>query len=139
MSDALKKYRNALKRYRKDHPNVPYAQAQQAVSKQMKDGTISGTRKRKRKVGKAPVSQKKAMGSPRKKRTTRRATVSGTGKTATIGRVERGAELVKKINSLERRRQRLKDAELRDLVQLEINSCHDQLDRIKSSYKRKSA
>ena len=141
MADALAKYRAALKRYRKENPNVPYATAQKRVSGMMKSGAISGTKKRKRRVGTtAAASHKSASRFSHK-----RASTARVGKThirpvaKPKTRMQTAGALIRKIDRLELKRKQEKFREMKDLIQLEINACHDKLDRIKGSYKRKSA
>ena len=140
MADALAKYRAALKRYRKDNPKVPYTTAQKRVSAEMKSGKVSGVKKKRKTI--AAASHKTAIAGPKRKTGARRKAVSGTAKKASgkiIGRIERGEALVREINRLEKKRAAYKQKELQDIVQLEINRAHDQLDALKKSYKRKSA
>lgn len=143
MADALAKYRSALKRYRRENPNVPFKTAQQRVAAEMKSGKIAGAKKRKKvaaasqkKARADRPSQKKAIGT--KSRMTRPPKV-GKAKPKAIGRVEKGLALVSEIKRLEKKRAKLKERELRDIVQLEINRCHDKLDALTKAIKRKSA
>lgn len=160
MADALAKYRAALKRYRKENPNVPFHAAQKRVSDMMKSGTISGTKKRKRRVGTPVTSHKTARRSSSQKSASiarvgsskRKVIIDNVGKAWTVTenkistrkkrstkRELEAKKLVNKIEALEWKRHQEKNRDLRDIIQLEINACHDKLDRLKGSYKRKSA
>lgn len=144
MADALAKYRAALKRYRKDNPKVPYATAQKRVSAEMKSGKVSGAKK-KRRVGSPAASRKTAIGSPSRKTAigSKKRTVSKK-KTAirskgTQTRMQKATKLVRDIEKLEIRRKAEKARQMKDVIQIEINRLHDQLDSLNRSSKRKSA
>ena len=135
MADALEKYRSALKKYRKENPNVPFKTAQKRVSAEMKSGAISGHKKRKK--GPGATTHKKAMGDPKCKRiATRPVKITGTRK---ISGVAKGEQLLRKIERLEIKRREARAMELKDIIQVEINKLHDQLDALRGHHKRRSA
>lgn len=118
------------KRYVKEHPRTSFQDAIKIVAKKK---TVSGVKKRKVSGVKKSASGVKKVGAI--KRTVKRR-VSGTVKRAglgssSMGSVERARALVRDIDRLERKRAREKSREMRDIIQLEINSHHDKLDRIK--------
>jgi len=137
MADALAKYRAALKRYRKEHPNTPYATAQKKVSAEMKSGQISGAKKKRRRVG-TTAPAKKAVTGTRRKRITGTKKV-GTSKPRKISGVAKGEQLLRQIERLEIKRREARARELKDIIQLDINKLHDQLDALTGHRKRKSA
>jgi hypothetical protein len=138
MSNGLEKYQRALKKFKRENPNVSHAVAQQKVSAAMKSGTISGAKKKKRRVGAAPAARKAAVTGTRRK-TVKRATV---GKAHTTPRkisgIAKATKLVRDIERLEIKRREARARELKDVIQVEINKLHDQLDALKG-HKRKSA
>lgn len=118
------------KRYVKDHPRTSFQDAIKIVAKKK---TVSGVKKKKVSGIKKSVSGvRKTVSLKRsvKRRVSGTVKRSGLGST-TIGSVERARSLVRDIDRLERKRAREKSRELRDIIQLEINSCHDKLDHIK--------
>lgn len=152
MADALAKYRAALKRYRRENPNVPFRTAQKRVAAEMKSGKVSGPKKRKT-LGSAP--RKTAIGS-RKKRVSVTERVTAT---KTVGRVrkysgkhklpaksggfiskkiETGRILIKNIDKLEAQYKRATNKYEKHLLAHEINGLHDKLDAL-TKPKRKSA
>lgn len=141
MADALAKYRAALKRYRKDNPKVPYATAQKRVSAEMKSGKVSGAKK-KRRVGSPAASKKTAIGSTRRKASAPKARIAAPKRKGTATpktRMQKATKLVRDIEKLEIRRKAEKARQMKDVIQIEINRLHDQLDSLNRSSKRKSA
>lgn len=118
------------KAYQKLHPRTAWAECIQKV----KGKKVSGTRK---------VAGTKKVGAAPKKRTRITGTKSilskVTGPKKTISGIARANKLIRDIARLELKRKSMKAKELKDIVQMEINACHDKLDAIKRSYRRKSA
>lgn len=139
MTNALEKYRKALKRYRKENPSVPFKTAQKRVSEMMHKGEVSGTTKRKKKPSSSHKTAIRTVGRTQTRSTGKRASTRKKVAGKTIGRIGRAESLISQINRLETKRERLENKELRDIVQLEINACHDKLDALKRTFKRKSA
>jgi len=98
--------------------------------KKLKGTTVSGTKKKR----KATVIRK--ITGAAKKPVTIKKTVSVSRKVGTIGSVKQGEKLLREIDRLEKKRKAIKNKELRDIVQLEINARHDKLKQIKRSFRR---
>ena len=123
---AKQTFMGRVKAYRKLHPRCSQVDAM----KKLKGTTVSGTKKKR----KATVIRK--ITGAAKKPVTIKKTVSVSRKVGTIGSVKQGEKLLREIDRLEKKRKAIKNKELRDIVQLEINARHDKLKQIKRSFRR---
>ena len=134
--NGLSKYQSVLKRVRREHPTWSFKKQQAEASRLNKSGKkVSGAKKKisapKVSAAVGKVKRKKAVASPRK--STTRTTAKKTSS------LQKARSLVNRINKLEIKRKEEKARELKDIIQLEINKCHDQLDAMKRRSKRRAA
>lgn len=120
------------KAYQKLHPRTAWADCIQKVKGKK---TVGGVKKKT--VGSAAPKKRKRIAGTKIAATTRKIGTK-VGKPAISG-LQKASKLVADIARLEKKRKALKSRELRDIVQLEINAHHDHLDRIKKTYRKKSA
>jgi hypothetical protein len=116
------------KAYHKLHPKTAWADCIQKV----KGKKVSGTKKKVSGSVKKKISAPAKVGAKRKRIPVASSRVSSPKKST----LQQGRVLVRRIEVLELKRKQEKARELKDLLQLEINACHDRLDAIK---KRKTA
>jgi hypothetical protein len=116
------------KAYQKLHPKTDWATCIQKC----KGKCVTGTHK---KIASPAVAK---VGKVRKRTSTgtvKRIAVPGK-KTSSL---QKGRVLVNRIKTLETKRKMEKARELKDLIQIEINACHDRLDSLKKQGRKKSA
>lgn len=123
------------KAYVVDHPRTTYQEAIQKLSGKKVSGTkkVSGVKKS---VGK--VTGKPKVAGTRKRIAGGARVASTNGQKSTLGRltgIPKAEALLRDIDRLERKRAKVTHKELRDIIQLEINSKHHALNGIKNSYR----
>lgn len=123
---AKQTFMSRVKAYRKLHPRCSQVEAMQKL-----------------KGKKAVTGTKKAVGAVKRKTTVKtkrpvtvKKTVTVSRRVGTIGSVKQGEKILREIDRLEKKRKAIKNRELRDIVQLEINARHDKLKQIKRSFRR---
>lgn len=133
---AKQTFMSRVKAYRKLHPRCSQVDAM----KKLKGTTVSGT-KRKKAVTGAPKAKRKVSGFPMVSGVTRKRkripAATSRARTAHTTTYSRGMAIIRKIDAMEAKYKKAKNAEERKLLATLINAEHDKLDQVQK--KRKSA
>lgn len=119
-----------VKKYRKEHPRATQKQAINAL----KGKKVSGTKKRVT-GGIKKITGTRRAAAPVKRKVSgvmKTVTISGT---RTLSSAAKAGKYIKDIERLELKRSNEKSREMKDFIQLQINSTHDKLDALKRRYK----